>query len=304
MSKYLKQAKVLKSLILYIHDQEIHAELQGIDEKAYSTLISTYNVPRYDDLEQILPPEGGTWVDLYGGECDAGYQVGNRSVIFLDPPEGEIDFAILTGYWDFCRSQPDVSLYLGLFTTSTDEYIQAVGFRYETPEISKKHGYFHVQPTKEFRAKNIGQAMVRRDPFSKFYDDGLENCWLPVSDPTIPARANTPVDLLLCLLVSLYGTGKMTKILNEISPYGDSLLNPWKEDFLGKPEMPRWYLVVEVDGTPQRYIKVISDRNGFRNCLEELRRNEYDGPNQTVKRIMKHEFEKNATDPDCHDLRE
>ena len=86
----------------------------------------------------------------------------------------------------------------GMFMTSkpagTYEGLHAVGFRYESPEQSPRHRYWHAQSIYEFKRKAPPRYILPTVPL-----------WIPVDTPAIPLPASEPAGLVAALLTSLYG---------------------------------------------------------------------------------------------------
>ena len=76
-----------------------------------------------------------------------------------------------------------------------------LGFRYETPEEGDNHNFFHAQPCRSMGERDLPVVQA-----------------LPVTErnPTWPLVASTALDLLLCLVISLYGKRGLAKLEAEI----------------------------------------------------------------------------------------
>lgn len=73
---------------------------------------------------------------------------------------------------------------------------RAFAYRYEPPEGSGgRHHFWHAQPTFELRLASGSMVSL----------PGLLDNWRPRDTPAFPLDAEEPTDLLLCLLISLYG---------------------------------------------------------------------------------------------------
>lgn len=82
-----------------------------------------------------------------------------------------------------------------------------IGYRYETPEYGDNHNYYHAQPCQSMgdRDEKVTQALP-----------------VPERNPTWSLAAKSSLELLLCLVVSIYGMkglldmkNHFSKILNE-----------------------------------------------------------------------------------------
>ena len=89
---------------------------------------------------------------------------------------------------------------MALFLLDANGTPRAVGYRFETPETAGPHHYYHAQLIRSF-----GKAGV---------DWGIPcPVWLPDTQPAFVLDADDPIELLVCLLVSLYGRGYVDKEL-------------------------------------------------------------------------------------------
>lgn len=69
---------------------------------------------------------------------------------------------------------------------------RSLGWRFEAPEGSGEHCYWHAQPIREVRRQGDAIPLATPD-------------WLPDTMPAIPLAASDPMQLLVCALVSIYG---------------------------------------------------------------------------------------------------
>ena len=108
----------------------------------------------------------------------------------------------LSAFWDFTTAYPTVRLQAVTFRASGKRLL-AAGYRFETPEGAPghPHAFFHAQPI---------IAVADFDPPAGSVAPLFEA--LPVAepkvsakDPTFPLDAADYVDLLICLLLALYG---------------------------------------------------------------------------------------------------
>ena len=133
----------------------------------------------------------------YGG--NSGSFEENR-VIYVKPPTGEARaVAAIWCRWNFEPTVSRCGFYFGLWAereTNAPDHQEPkrttsfLGYRYETPEDGKNHDYFHVQPCRSMgsREETIPQALP-----------------IPQRNPTWPLAATSSLELLLCLVMSLYG---------------------------------------------------------------------------------------------------
>jgi hypothetical protein len=160
----------------------------SIDEQVYGA------AARHPQLDERLI--GAMAIDQHSGEIDGRRP---RSSIWLEPVmRGDLAIPMLSPRWDF-RDPDDRALhfYLGLyFRDSITGLVDGVGFRYEAPHGSGdelgRHDYFHAQPVTDFADGNAYQLPVQARA-------------QPVSTPAFPLEARTASQLLICLLISVYG---------------------------------------------------------------------------------------------------
>jgi hypothetical protein len=72
---------------------------------------------------------------------------------------------------------------------------RAFGYRYESPEGAGRHSYWHAQPIHHLKLHD--ETLIELP--------GLKDGWRPIDTPAFPLDARCAVDLLFCLMVSLYG---------------------------------------------------------------------------------------------------
>ena len=123
-----------------------------------------------------------------------------HEAIFVRPPAKEKSaVSALWCRWDFAGASAKCGFYVGTWwkaqtvpsdTTDCGGRIVFLGCRYETPEEGDNHNYFHAQPCRSMGERDLPVVQA-----------------LPVTErnPTWPLAAGTAVDLLLCLVTSLYG---------------------------------------------------------------------------------------------------
>ena len=128
--------------------------------------------------------------------------------LYVLPPEKEPSaVAAIWCRWNFCRATPKCGFYYGTWSdqkklpcTESEEMQKQtvfVGYRYETPEQGDNHNFYHAQPC---------QSMGPRDVPIHYT--------LPISSrhPTWPLAAESALELLLCLVISLYGMNGLRKM--------------------------------------------------------------------------------------------
>lgn len=135
-----------------------------------------------------------------------------NQVVFLKPPAK--DPSAVAGVWcrwDYEKTPPRCGFYFGLWSAqppfpkadppSDDLHTGFVGYRFETPEDGDNHNFYHAQPCRSLGAK----------------DDPIEHA-IPISqrDPTFPLAAGNALELLLCLVTSLYGMNGLLALQDKV----------------------------------------------------------------------------------------
>lgn len=125
----------------------------------------------------------------------------NYIILLQPPPQDREAIAALWYRWDFNRPVAHCGFYYGVWSmvsplpgtiiAGEGKRVPAfIGYRFETPEIGTNHNYYHSQPCRSMgsRTKDIVNAL---QVSSKM--------------PIWPLAANNEVELLLCMILSLYG---------------------------------------------------------------------------------------------------
>lgn len=105
---------------------------------------------------------------------------------------------VLDVAWDQSRSIPELRLRVGLFLRDDNDELRAFGYRFESPETIGNHHYYHAQYIHGFN----------KDAF--FWGD--TKTWISDDCPTFPLDADSPVKLIVSVLVALYGKNFVTEI--------------------------------------------------------------------------------------------
>lgn len=142
-----------------------------------------------------------------------------QHALYVKPPRLECTAAAaIWCRWDFGNEVAACWFYLGLWLAERG----FVGFRYEMPQEGSNHNYFHSQP-----CQSIGS---REDPIPEALD-------VPERNPTLPLAANSALELLLCLVVSIHGMNGLrdmkTIMMNDAAIRQDRLLRNAFESVLG-----------------------------------------------------------------------
>lgn len=129
----------------------------------------------------------------------------SNGFLYLPPLFGKAKFVpILSLKCDLRSSPPDMSLRVVMYKSESSSVagssLQGIGFRFEI-HPNGSHDFWHVQVS------------------SKHGDQTLPRCpsWIPSEIPCIPIRANSPVSLILCMLVSFYGKRVYNKLFSSIN---------------------------------------------------------------------------------------
>jgi len=182
--EYDLEMKLFRDLIMAIWDGHRKPWFypRGQSKDLYIELAKTFSSFTTDkELEDSLPTEQRLNVAFPP-----------RRFLYLKPVSRGPIQPVLRLKCDFGRSIPEVRLRLGLFLRHAG-VLKAIGYRYESPEGSgTKHHYYHVQ-----MIRDLGMSA----PFPP--DECLK--WVPDGTPTFPLDVDSPVKLVLGLLISLYG---------------------------------------------------------------------------------------------------
>ena len=142
-----------------------------------------------------------------------------RKFVFFAPPEIENSLLPVASIrCDFRKRVPEVRVQVGLFTLLNDKPV-AIGLRFETPEGTGAHNYYHCQFFKGY--------VVASGDFTLPGD-----MWLPTQNPTLLLAAKNAVLLMICMVASLYGRLEVQSL--SVEPFGNQLkrymkLVPWVE---------------------------------------------------------------------------
>ena len=129
--------------------------------------------------------------------------------------KGEKALPVLDMGWDFTLNRykhPIIRFRFFLLHWDGDGQIRAVGFRLETPEgegrdaeIPGSHDYWHAQMITELEAEdNLLEKLI--DPL---------RFWIPTKQPAFPVPARKLGDLLVVLLVSVYGMRQLSALIQS-----------------------------------------------------------------------------------------
>lgn len=124
-----------------------------------------------------------------------GGEFGPDEIIQVKPPLREVRLAALRCKWHFGGKAARCWFHLGIWLKDG----QFIGFRFEPPEQGDNHNYYHSQPC---RTMGDGKPITR----------ALE---LPERNPTWPLPATSPLELLLCLVLSIHGMTGLRKMVGR-----------------------------------------------------------------------------------------
>ncbi len=129
--------------------------------------------------------------------------------LFLPVPrKGSLRLPILNVIYDYAKNPAEIRMQAAIFYSANDETL-AMGWRFESPECSgeqgeqSSHGFYHAQPSHSLRTG------------SRAYDLPIADSRTPDGLPTFPLDAADEVDLLVCLLLSIYGLKEASELVRD-----------------------------------------------------------------------------------------
>ena len=190
------------------YEAAISQDYNGRDEVTHAWLQAEPGSPRLteSDLDIILthrcPLDGDTHA--------------LHSWLYLPVPvRGTIRVPLMNVIYDFTAEHDVVGFQVvGYWLVDNFEW-RASAWRFECPERPgddgniSQHAYFHVQPCQGLRTLN-GDMQVPYAPSDAQPGDG----------PTFPLDAADPIDLLICLLIALYGRRQAAELIREAAVPG------------------------------------------------------------------------------------
>lgn len=202
---------LFRDLVLWLSQQADQPSQRDEMSDLYLELQNTYlPVEHSRELESALETDGDLTVDL----------LARRKFLYLEPvPNDGPWWPLFTFICDFASDRPLIRLYVGMFSFQEDaaangSRVRGFGFRLETPEGSGggRHDFYHAQLITRFRRRADHDFLT-----------GVPT-WLPDSQPSVPVRADSPVALLVALVVTLYdarGAGRLlgAPFANEVRKY-------------------------------------------------------------------------------------
>jgi hypothetical protein len=126
--------------------------------------------------------------------------VGN---LFMPPLDLDKSFVpVLSLECDYGCSPVTMRLCVGMFSFDQNHKPIVFAVRFETAHFSSNHDFHHGQFTREFERKSgasNGSSRTRKHVFASLPG------WTPKHIPCIPVPADTPISLIICMLISFYG---------------------------------------------------------------------------------------------------
>lgn len=129
--------------------------------------------------------------------------------LFLPAPrKGSLRLPIINVIYDYNRDPAEIRMQIAIFYKASDEAF-AMGWRFESPEHGGEegeqsaHGFYHAQPSHSLRT------------LSRHYDLPVADAKVPDGQPAFPLDATDEVDLLLCLLLSIYGLKEASELVGD-----------------------------------------------------------------------------------------
>jgi hypothetical protein len=220
--------------------------------KIYQGLMSQYVVVGNErELRSLLPSEERVRSDFSH----------SRRFIYLDPTEKGVPLVpLLSPKCDFGRSIPEIRLRLGLYLLDENQLIRAIGLRFESPEGPGYHHYYHAQLIKGFKKDELFYQQKGANDAQQNFDPACPP-WLPVTQPALPLGIDSPVKLLLSLLVSLYGVSYVSA-LSVASSQKNELNRQLREMccFSDEPIISYWR-VAKPEGRPSDCLYYSTDKS-------------------------------------------
>jgi hypothetical protein len=107
----------------------------------------------------------------------------------------------------FNKPQPyfRLQVVLVIHVSADNDVARKIALRFETPEASGKHSYYHSQLC----------VAIQRGAGTNTLGLPMEATWFPTSHPAWPMDAESPTELLVCLILTLYGKVVGGQIISE-----------------------------------------------------------------------------------------
>lgn len=239
-----KELNLFREIILAVWDRFRKPWFypRGQARDIYLDIGSRYNsITKREELELSLPTERRVKAEFLPGKF-----------LYLTPVDrGQVLLPVLRLKCDFGRSIPEIRLRLGLFVRH-DLDIRAIGFRFESPEGPGIHNYYHMQIIRGF---DLGQHFLPEDYLR----------WMPDSSPAFPLDVNSSVNLLLSLLISLYGLVETGAILRDAGLDQKAKVHLGSLKCFSIPALEWFWKVSKKGSQVYKFYKTAEDPDTFRN---------------------------------------
>lgn len=184
------------------YEAALSKDYPATSEAVHGWLTSHGQWPRIspEELEVVLTRIGPESGDTYA----------MRKWIYLPAPiRGIMRVFVANVDWDFTGSAPRIGVQVAGFWRDDLDAPRAGAWRFEGPEEAgpsgnvSHHGYFHAQPCRRLRTRTV-EFPVGLDPADASLHDG----------PTFPLDAASCSDLIICLMVALYGRRQAAELVH------------------------------------------------------------------------------------------
>lgn len=185
--------EILRQIFLWMLSRHRHAvsNLSGKPLRIHDLVSQRYKIFQDVEIEKLL------------AAGDVFDSLDHKKFLLLEPVElGGWMLPVLSFGYDFRRSNPEFRIRLALFLfeeLEKREELRAVGYRFESPEGEGIHHYYHAQGIRAFDKKNEDWRIPCPD-------------WMPTKQPALALDANSPITLVACILISLYGRAFISEL--------------------------------------------------------------------------------------------
>lgn len=231
------ELRVLRKLVIWLWDSHQRPG-KYIDRRANEIITrigsSGLSIPTDTYLDNLLPTNE-----------KVATKFPNRYFLYLNPVvDRHLFIPRIQLMCDFGRNIPEIRCRLEIYLIDDRDCLQALGYRFEAPEGVGVHHYYHIQ-----NINPTGKLPTHR--------------WLPESQPAFPLDANSPVLILVSLLVSLYGLDylkKLQSVANSIDPHLVEILH--RVEYRNIDDL-EWYWIV-VDSGNRLYYHTCENPSDFK----------------------------------------
>lgn len=134
-----------------------------------------------------------------------------RDFLYLEPlSKGPPALPVVALDYDFQAPSPSLSIRVMLFRPDESEReVDTFGFRLETgDQQGTMHRYHHAQMIRHLEGKGRSLAIAGWK---------IRSSWVPETQPALPLDSHSPLSLLLCLLISLYGPKYLIELKHTVT---------------------------------------------------------------------------------------